>query len=151
MEYNQGDYDVLKREINKKLLVFGLVVAAYLTGVSMLFSMRLQFACMSFTFVAGSIIIFFAYIYLVPPLKYRKFLKEMHSGQQRESLGEFVRIEEDETFREGVSFYPFITVDDEGFEHRFYWDAQKPLPQIEPGAKVNVTTYGQSIKRLDYL
>lgn len=149
MEYNRSDFSALKSEINKKLLIFGLITAAYLTGGWKLFSMRLQFACMSYSFIVGSIIIFFAYIYLMPPLKYRKFLKEMHNGQQRENLGEFLRIEEDQAVREGLAFYPFITMDEDGFEHRYYWDAQKPLPQIEPGAKLKITTYGQSIKRLE--
>ncbi|MGI5900167.1 MAG: hypothetical protein ACOX8S_09655 [Christensenellales bacterium] len=151
MEYNQKDYNALKIELNKKLLLFGLIMAIYIAGCSALFSMRLQFACMSFTFIVGSVIIFFAYIYLVPPLKYRKFLREMNSGQQRENIGDFMRIEEDQAIREGLPFYPFITIDEEGFEHRYYWDAQKPLLQIEPGTKVKITTYGQSIKRLEYL
>ena len=149
MEYGAEDFSAIKSEINKKLLLFGFLTAAYLGIAIALFMARMQLACTTFTFFAGAVLIFFIYVYLVPPVIYRRFLKEMHKGQQRENFGEYVRIEEDLAVREGLSFKAMITVDEEGFEHRYYWDVQKPLPHIEAGTSVKIITYGQSIKKLE--
>lgn len=151
MEYTSNDFAALKREVTRKLLLFGFFAAAYLGGCLAFFVLRWEAACSLFTLFAGAVLIFFIYVYLAPPLRYRSFLKEMQRGQQRVGKGELVRVEQDEDVRDGLPFRPLITLDENGFEHRYYWDVQKPLPQIQPGAKLIVTTYGQNIKKLEIL
>ena len=151
MEYTKEDFGAVKSEINKKLLIFGLLTVAYIGICALLFVRRMELACTLFTFFAGAPLIFFIYVYLVPPVVYRRFLKEMHKGQQRENFGDFARIEEDVAVRDGLNFLPLIIIGEEGFEHRFYWDVQKPTPDIAVGARLKITTYGQSIKKLEVL
>lgn len=151
MEYTQQDYDAIKSEVNKKLLLFGLIAAAAAAVTTVLFVQRIQWACYLFTFFAMSALAFFIFIYLVPPLRYRKFIKEMNAGQQRVNELRFICIEEGEDVRDGLPFRPFIAEDAEGYQHRYYWDVQKPLPEIKEGTMVRLTTYGQSIKKMEAL
>ncbi len=149
MEYTREDHMALRSELRKKGLLFAGLGALVLAGIITLFVLRLQAACMFFTFFSVSAFAFFAYAYLAPPLAYRKYLKEMQRGQQRINRGVFVRVEPGEDVRDGLPCRPRITADDEGVEHRFYFDCNKILPNIEPGARLIVYTYGQSIKKLE--
>ena len=148
MLYTQADFDKNNAEVSKKLRIFGILFAAYIIILGVLFYFRLEALTSIATFVLGCPFIFFAYVYLIPPMKYKKFLKEMQKGREHVNEGCFQGFES-AYLRDGIMVRPMVIIDDEGFEHRSYWDEEKPLPNIEEGVKIKVTTYGQNIKNLE--
>ena len=149
MEYTAEDYSAIKKEVNKKLAIFAVIAGVIIGCIGVMFWLRWQAACYWATFIVGGAYIFFAYIYLVPPVRYRRFLNEVANGQQRITEVRFLRFEEGEDVRDGLPFRGCITEDGEGYQHRYYWDVQKPLPEIEEGVAIRLTTYGQSIKKME--
>lgn len=102
------------------------------------------------TLVFGALIIFLWGMKMTPLLSYRKYLKEISSGLTRDVEGVIVTIEEDTSFRDGISFYPVIInigdLSDEEDERLLYWDAQLARPtDIAVGDRVRFHAHGNDI------
>lgn len=149
MHYTQQDIQQNKQELNKKGLCFLAALLLYLAASIYFVIARQQFACTLFSLVILPGIFFCFAVYLLPPLRYARFLRDVFEARRHEHRFTFTHFEPDLNTRDGVSFYPMIVTDDEGFEHRLYWDSQKPLPTLTQGQQITVTTFGQSIVELE--
>ena len=149
MHYTQQDRARLSKELGIKGAVFGLIFAAYVAFCAYCLSARLQLVCQLVSLVGLAAYFFFFSVYLLPPLRYRRFLKDVFEARRHERELTFVRVEPDLDVREGLRFHPVIVLDDEGFEHRLYWDERKPLTELTPGQPVRLTVFGQVIVAMD--
>lgn len=149
MHYSQEDFKLLGGELRRKGFLFGGIFAVYLAFSIYCVIARLEMACTIVSAIFLPIFFFFFCVYLMPPIRYHRFLRDVFESRRHERELIFLRYEPDIDVREGVRFYPVIVLDNEGYEHRLYWDELKErLPLVE-GQEIRVTTFGQNIVALE--
>lgn len=108
-----------------------------------------QIITIGVTLVWGVLLIFLWSMKLSPLLSYRKYLKETHSGLTRDVEGIVTEVDQDTSFRDGLSFYGIIVnvgdLKDPEDERRLYWDAQLGKPELLVGDRVYVRAHGNDI------
>jgi hypothetical protein len=149
MHYSREDLDRLNRELKKKGVLFGVVLALYIALSVYFVIARLQLLCTIVSLIVLPVYFFLFAVFLLPPIRYHRFLRDVFEARRHERELVFLRSEPDADVRDGVRFRPIIVLDEDGFEHRLYWDELKPLPPLEEGQKLKLTTFGQSIVALD--
>ena len=145
MHYSQEDLDRLNRELKIKSLFFIIAFVLYLVLSVYFVIARLQLICTLVTLIVLPVYFFLFAVFLLPPLRYHRFLRDVFEARRHDRELIFLRVEPDIDVRDGVRFRPIIVLDEEGFEHRLYWDELKPLPSFEEGQVLHLTTFGQSI------
>jgi hypothetical protein len=114
----------------------------------MVFRMR-WFAGVASTLTACLI---YAYISLklMPHYWYRCLLCDIREGLTRDTDGWFVSLAAEPRKSDGVPVRDFIIRigESEEDERLFYWDDDKPAPDLKPGDSVNIKSFGNYIKEL---
>lgn len=90
-------------------------------------------------------------LFAMPYVRYSRFLHDIQNGLSRETDAEFVSASSQPRLNSGVMFYDFIVQvgSDEMDERLFYFDADKPLPAIEPGRPLHITSFGNFITNIE--
>ncbi|MDR0929243.1 MAG: hypothetical protein LBM74_05955 [Oscillospiraceae bacterium] len=112
-----------------------------------------QLLVMGITLLGGGLLIFLWGMKFTPLLKYRKYLREIRAGLNRQVEGSVSHLEETITSREGLSFYALlVNVGDPKNpedDRLFYWDGQLPRPALLPGQRVRILAHGNDIIGLE--
>jgi hypothetical protein len=94
----------------------------------------------------------YAYISLkvMPHYWYKHMLDDMREGLTRDTEGRFVSIAAEPRKSDGVLVRDFIVRvgESEEDERLFYWDCDKPAPDLKPGDCVHIKSFGNYIKEL---
>ncbi len=101
--------------------------------------------------VAPVMAAYFVYdVWCAPRYKYVRFLRDLLSGRSHDARGAVgERASQPRRSEEGVLVYDMpIRLDGEQSDTLFYWDAQRPLPPVEPGTEVELTAYGRYIVKI---
>ena len=75
---------------------------------------------------------------------YYRFLTDMKKGKQRSSKGAYLSMRGPFWF-ENKEVYEMLLLEEDDFERKLYFDALKPLPQLERGQLIECTTYGNFV------
>ncbi len=126
----------LRRELFKMLLA----MLPFLVGSIAGFAARNQTVCTLGLVLACAAAIFVGDLYVMPAVRYGKFLRELFSGLTRKTAGALVRIGSEDIYEDGVIFRELILniyedMAPEG-ERRFL---------IEPGMPVDMTLIGRDV------
>lgn len=147
--YSQADFDGNKadkqREIRHALLCalpfFAVAVAA--------FALRIEWLCMAACFVCGALLILLYELRIGPVIHYGRFLREMHSGLTKKTLGTLVRVSDDLVYQDHVysreiTINIYEDMDEEG-ERRFLLDQEKEFPRDWMGQDIVITSHGSFV------
>lgn len=87
---------------------------------------------------------------LLPRVRYARHLKDIGEGLSRDAAVELKSISESPRALNGIVVYDVICrVGPEPEDERlFYFDAQKPLPNVAPGESLLITSFGSYITAL---
>ena len=126
----------LRRELIKMLLAALPFLALCAAG----FAVRNQVVCTLGMVLACAVVIFIGDLYVMPAVRYGKFLRELFSGLTRKTAGALVRIGDEDVYEDGVNFHEMIIniyedMAPEG-ERRFL---------IEPGLPVDAGLIGRDV------
>ena len=113
-------------------------------------SMRNQFLSIT-TAVVGFVVSYFLWSFKVSPwVKYDRHLKEVKNGQKRATECEIKYFTPETRMMDGVEVNELIVTvgKEEEDERLYYWDADKPIPEVKEGDKVVVTSYGNFVVEL---
>ena len=147
--------------IRRMLVIFGIMtlVAAALITASLIWrdpthmnnpnETMSQVITIAITLVWGALVIFLWGMKLSPRLSYRKYLKEIHGGLSRYEEGIITSVDEQTSFRDGLSFYGMILnigdLENPEDERLLYWDAQLGKPTVSAGDKLRIHAHGNDI------
>lgn len=150
MHYTKEDLAAAKSEATKKTVFSWLYLALLVGGVVTFAILRWQTACSAWVLILGCAGIFLGCTYVLPSLRYNKYLREMMASTRSHiRTGTFTLLEEDESTYEKLPVHALILTDEEGEPHRFYLDVQKSLPEhIQKGDRLTLVTFGQSVKEI---
>lgn len=158
-----GDADVQRnnQRIRRILWIFGIMTLVAIAGIIAAFIWRdashmnnpneqaSQIIVIAITLVCGCIIIFFWSMKLSPLLAYRRYLKEINNGISRYVEGVVTQVDEQTTFREGLSFYGVLInvgeANDPDDDRILYWDVQHGQPTMHVGDRVYIHAHGNDI------
>jgi hypothetical protein len=108
-----------------------------------------QLVAIGITLLGGGLLIFLWGMKLTPLLKYRKYLREIRAGLNRQVEGTVSHFEESTTSREGISFFALLVNvgDPENPEddRLVYWDGQLQRPDLKRGQRVHILAHGNDI------
>lgn len=147
--------------IRRVLILFGIItlIAAAAVTVSLIWreptslnnpnEMPSQIITIGVTLLWGVIIIFFWSMKMTPLMSYRRYLKECYQGLSRYEEGVITQVDQQTTFRDGLSFYGMILnvgdLDNPEDERLLYWDPQLGEPPVKEGDRVRVRAHGNDV------
>ena len=145
--YSESDYISAAKQTRLRLAGGIALIAACLAVVIVFIALEIEWAALVAAGI-GFIVCFFVWSFKVMPwLYYNKFLKELRHGQRRQMVCEFKEFSPETRMYDNVEVRDvLVTVGNSEEDERLYvLDADKPLPQIEAGDRITVTSYGSFI------
>lgn len=153
--YHQQDFDRINAQIKREALILAAICVPLIVAIIASFVVRIEWLTILLTIACGAIGIFMYNMRLSPLTAYSRYLKDVTTGLQRETVGPVVSYSSDLSFKEGVQFHILMLnidpkMDPEG-ERLFYYDAYKPSPGVTPGMQVHVVSHGNYVIGIDVL
>lgn len=160
--YTQNDLDKVQRQLKKHrlialipsvlLLIAGIVV--FVTG-RMHRSDSAWMLTALLTILGGGCYLFVYGLAIKPAKAYRALIRDMMHGRLRQTEGIFKSFAPETCEREGLPFHALLLNvgdrDDGEDDRLFYWDAQKPQPQMELGSRVRIFSNDNRVSRMELL
>ena len=147
--YSQEDIDKSRRAVKESVLRMLLYGLPFLAAAAAGLIMRNQPLCTVGCILFGAALILNYDTKIMPAMRYRNHLEEIHSGLIRQTVGALVRIGADPVHDIGLNFTEIILnvyedMDEEG-ERRFLLDVNKPIEESWLGQDVVVTHHGSYV------
>ena len=147
--YAQADFDANQKDKQREVCIALLCALPFLITAIAAFVLRIEWLCIAGAILCGAIIILRYDLRIGPAIHYGRFLREMHSGLTKKTLGTLVRVSEDLVYQDHV-FSHEITVNiyedmDEEGERRFLLDREKAFPAEWMGKDIVVTSHGSFV------
>ena len=150
--YTEQDFAVAKKRFMGRVAAFSAIVL--ITAILMVlfvsvFRNRIAViitgvvgACLSYTYLSMK---------LMPWFRYWCYQNDMRHGMSRETDAWYVSCTDSVRVSDGVAFHEFIVRvgDKEEDERLFFWDDDKELPELKPGQKLHIRSFGNYIIELD--
>lgn len=154
--YTEQDLQTIKDQLKKRRYVLYAVCAVFAAVIAVSFILRDDRNHISYEWltVLAAILLSFSVIFIAEflcrPLRcYARHIDTALHGRSHETAFEFRCIENDESLVDGVRFRDMTFLgeaDKHGIrERRFYWDAEKPLPDFAEGENITLTYYDKAI------
>ena len=147
--YSEQDALINKGRIKKEAARMLLCMLPFLAVAAAAFLMRIEVLCIVAAIAAFSLMVFLWDLRIGPLVRYGAFLKEIHSGLTRETVGTLVRVGADPVYQDGVySREIFINIYEEMTEEgerRFLLDSTKSLDDALMGQDVVITSHGSFV------
>lgn len=147
--YSQSDFQKNRANMRRSMTISTLAAIPFAATAIAGFVMRMEPLCAAGCMLALSVLIFLWDLRVAPQWRYGRFLKEIHSGLSRKSVGTLVRIGSAPVFKDGVNFYDVIINiyedQSEDGERRFLLDCAKSIPSEWVGQDVVLTSHGNMV------
>ena len=148
--YTEKDFTHATKQKKIRLALFFLMTAVFAVSMFVFIAMRSQALTIA-TAVVGFIVSYFVWSFKVSPwVKYDRHLKELKSGQKRETACEIMYFTDETRIMDGVEVHELIVTvgKEEEDERLYYWDADKKRPDVKEGDKVSIVSYGNFVVEL---
>jgi len=147
--YNQDDMLRAKNGMVKMIVVtIGIVLLFAALAVT---GMKMRVMWLSIGGVVCALVLGYGMWMLKTQLwvNYYKFMRDMLSGRTRDTVGTFVECSDEVRMADGVQVHDvMLAVDGEEEQLLFYWDDDKPVPQIQEGTRVKISSYGRFVREM---
>lgn len=149
--YTDADLGHVNEQKNRRLVAaFAVLALAICVLIAGLISRIAPLATFG---TAGFCCLFYAVLELkaMPYVRYARFLRDVDEGLSHAMDAEYVSTSTEPRMNNGVLFYDFfVRVGPEDEDERlFYFDADKPLPSIQPGQALHITSFGNYVTGLE--
>lgn len=151
--YTEKDLLDIAAQQKKRWLVLGLVCLALLCGIVYSVVIRLEVLTTSLTIILG--VVFIAdYELGIRPLRcYQTHVDNALHGRTRQLDGVFRTLSEDVSVVDGVKYHAMTIEqeeqeDTEACERLFYFDMEKPFPDLKDGDRVHVIYHDREVAAL---
>lgn len=150
--YTEQDLSAITAQLRKRWIIVGAICLVLLAGIVYSFIIRVEPVTSGLTVVLGAVLIFGYDMFIKPLHRYAIFLRNALHGRRHTVECTYQGMDADISLVDGVRYYSMSVLqqDDDGdpFERLFYWDAQRPLPQAQPGDKLRVTYHDRMVTDL---
>ncbi len=147
--YTSDDYQDIRQQKNKRLILFIVPAVLLLAGVVVSFIFRIKYLTMALTVVLGAYCIFCYELLVAPVAAYEKHIADALHGRTRSLTGAFKEIDSASVVRDGVRYYPLLLnvgdMDSPEDDRLFYYDCNLPLPDWKKGDLLTVTAHDKAM------
>jgi len=149
--YTEQDYTAAGRMKKKEIYIAVGILLAALAAMCVGVAVRLRPLALVSPVVGGWIFFTLWTVKCLPWIRYDRFLNEMKEGRKRDTECFFWDVAGRVRIVDGVQIHDVnASLDEQGEDLRlFYWDNEKPMPQIEKGRRVRITSYGNFITGIE--
>lgn len=149
--YGPKDISDIKKQRNRRILIWLLPEATLLALVVLSFLRRCEWLTTALFALLGWVVFFSLSLYILPLARYQKHLERAVHGRQRVSTLSFKSSSGEPVLREGVAFLPLLlsagSPQEAMDDRQLYWDANLPLPAWQPGDKLILHSHEKAITR----
>lgn len=145
--YSEYDYMNAKNNMKRNIVLTFAVLMGFLAVMSVGLWLRIRVLVIAAPIV-GSWVFYTMWLLLCNPwIRYHKFMCDMRTGRKRQTECYFMDIAGRVRIVDGVQIHDMnASLDPEGEDARlFYWDDDKPMPELEKGEKIRITSYGNFV------
>ena len=140
--YSQSDLTAIRAQKSKRWLALGIPCAVLAAALVYSLVIRLEWLTSAATILIGAILIA-GHDFLIKPLAcYETHLKNCLQGRTRACDLPFISLSENVDVVDGVRCRQLLCEDFDAkgrpYERLFYFDAEKQLPDIQPGQTVRI-------------
>ena len=148
--YTDIDYKKSNAELKSRVLITVFILAVGLGCVVTAMVIRVRWLAAIASMLTACLIYAHISLKVMPHYHYKRLLGDMRAGLTRDTDGWFVSLAAEPRKSDGVLVRDFIIRigETEEDERLFYWDDDKPAPELKPGDRVSIKSYGNYIKEL---
>lgn len=152
--YTDNDLQEIRAQIKRREIGMLIPGVALLAGVVVTLILRMEWATTLCTCLLGGMVIFFYDLLLKPLCCYERHVKGVLQGRTHEIEGMFKGMDGEVSQVEGVAYHSILVqVGDAknrtGEDDRlFYFDCEKPFPDLTEGDRVKVTYHDREVAAL---
>jgi len=136
-----------KRAFNVALLIGGAALLLVVLGMIL----RIKPLAMAAAIAGGCAAYSWSALKIAPWSAYLKFLREMQTGLTRVTEGTFVSQADQSRAVDGVLVHDVLLDVGQDADLLFYWDDEKPRPDLTPGQRLKLTSFGKFITALEVI
>ena len=148
-----SDRDLMRTESARKraftvaLLIGGAALLLVVLGMIL----RIKALALAAAILGGCAAYGWSALKVAPWSAYLKFLREMNSGLARATEGTFVSQADESRMVDGVLVHDVLLDAGEDADLLFYWDDEKSRPDLTPGQRLKVTSFGKFITAFELI
>ncbi len=151
--YTEQDLLSINKQLKTRWTLLGVIALLFVAGIVYSLIIRMEALTAGLTIVLGAILIFVFDLAIKPLHRYAALLRNLLHGRTRQLDCAYLHIDADISLVDGVKYYGMTVLqqDEDGgdpFERLLYWDAQKPIPQLEQGEKLHIVYHDRMIASL---
>ena len=154
--YTAADMKETGKQLRRRIILTAAVVIL-LVAWAIVFDwpLRQQIALLLGMAVISALLYYVIMVKLVPWVRYYAYQRDIAKGRYHEMECRFISFSDSTRFSDGVEFHDFVVsleeTDSDDEEERLaqqrllLWDADKPQPELAPGQKIYVRSFGNYI------
>ena len=147
--YSESSHQEVSSQLNRRLIVLGAVLAVLLGVFVYATAVRIEWLAIAAACAAGCFAVFYVELFCLPLSRYRRLIRSALHGRRHTISLEYVCTEPDESMVDGVRRRSLVFLGDPDKhgtrEQMLYWDAELPLPSLQPGQQVSLEYTDRSI------
>ena len=147
--YSQQDVKDISAQFKQRMALIAIPAIILLIGVVWSTIQRIQWLTIALFILFCFTLLFSWALFLSPLKKYRAFISGALDGQKRTMEGYFKAFVHEPAERDGITFIPlYINISgtkEEEDDRLFYFDANLPLPDWQPGEKLSITSQDRAV------
>lgn len=151
--YTEQDLLSIRKQEKKRWTIVGVVALLFIAGIVYSLIIRSEALTAGLTIVLVAILIFVYDLTIKPLHCYATLLHNLLHGRTRQLDCTYHSIDADLSLVDGVKYYGMTVLqqDEDGgdpFERLLYWDAEKPIPQLQQGDQLHIVYHDRMIASL---
>lgn len=147
--YTENSLQDINRQFTRRVAAFSVPAVLLLAAIVMSLVYRKELATELLFIALGALAIFAWGMFLSPVHAYRKHVKSLLRGRNRDNTGVFKGFDAQHVDKDGVQFVPFLInvgrTQDERDDRLFYFDANLPLPAWQEGDLITITSQDKAV------
>lgn len=147
--YTDADLNAAERLLKARKTKLFIPLAILLAGFAAMVILGKKWAMLAFLLAAFVYAVFYADLYLLPAVRYRRFLLQIGEGLRRETEAEIVEIEDREQMQDGASVRPLHVRLTDGSERLFWINVRKQAQIPAPGTRVRLQSCGRHVTAVE--
>lgn len=152
--YTEQDLLSIRKQLKTRWSILGVIALVFIAGIVYSLIIRVEALTTGLTIALGVILILAFDLTLKPLHCYASLLDDLLHGLTRQLDCAYQSIDADISLVDGVKYYGMTVLQNdedggEAFERLLYWDAQKPIPQLQQGDKLHIVYHDRMIASLD--
>lgn len=155
MFYTEKRVEENKRRLKRRIFALALAMLPFFALFIAGFALRNQVLCTAGLILACAAAVFVGDLFVMPVVRYGRFLRELLSGLTRKTAGTLIRVGGEAVYENGVNFHEMIVniyedMAPEG-ERRFLIEPDMPFDAALIGRDVAVTSHDKVVLAVEPL